>query len=127
MDDRDWAIWSLENAVSVAEAGSAGTEVRAAFSAATMESGRLLVLSIDWEFGRLCHEGGEGRPPADEMEEGDVTLVRLGSKSKGEWFSLDGEVDRLVPGLPIPSEISSRRARGLSSIGDEVRFNRSGA
>jgi hypothetical protein len=50
-----------------------------------MESGRLLVLSIDWEFGRLfCQESGEALAPAEEIEDGDVTLSRLGSESKGE-------------------------------------------
>lgn len=66
-------------------------ELRAAFSAATMDRGRLLGRSEACDVGRLCHESGE-RADGMLMEgEVKVRLVRLISESKGESFSLAGE------------------------------------
>lgn len=74
--------------VSVAEAGSEGVvvEVRARFSTATMERGRLRERSEACEVGRLC----QARPLA-------TVSVRVGdlfSASIGDSFSLVGEVDK---------------------------------
>jgi hypothetical protein len=77
---------------SVAGADSARTgELRAAFSAATIDKGLLLGRSDACEVGRLCHERGdraEGMPMEGEPM---VRLVRLISDSNGESFSLVGE------------------------------------
>lgn len=66
-------------------------ELRAAFSAATMDRGRLL--GPAWDVGRLCHERGEraeGMPMEGDVR---VMLVRLVSESNGESFSFVGELE----------------------------------
>jgi hypothetical protein len=76
------------------EDSEATAEVLAAFSAATIDSGRLLGRSGDCEFGRLCHDSGEALA-GGRLVEGDVKLACFdsGSKVKGESFSLEGEVE----------------------------------
>lgn len=88
---------------------------RAAFSAATMDKGRLFGRSEACEVGRLCHERGDR---ADGMPiEGDAaTLVRLISESNGESFSLVGELDKSIS-PSIRSEVGlAARCRGLPAL-----------
>lgn len=123
-------IWSFEKLVSVAEAGVVGSagaaEVRAAFSAANMDSGLLLL--VDCDFGRLCQESDEGLvPPAEDMEDGDAMPIGFGSISNGDWVSLDGDVVIFVLGFSMASKAPSRWASGLSKTGEDARFKRSGA
>lgn len=72
--------------------GSDGVvDERAAFSAATMESGRLREPLEACEVGLLC----QFNPLAvDELLVGEAEpLARLLSTSRGDWFSLVGEVE----------------------------------
>lgn len=75
----------------MADVGSDGVvEERAAFSAATMDSGRLLVPFEICEFGRLC----QFNPRTVALLEGDNGLLaRLFSASRGDSFSLEADVE----------------------------------
>lgn len=106
----DCAIWSLEKFCSNpgdAMSGMVGDDRAAAFSAAIIDSGRLLERSEACDGGRLCHDRGdrEGAMPLD----GDVNvrLVRLMSESKGKSFSLVGEL-----------EVEYSRVRSIASACD---------
>jgi hypothetical protein len=66
---------------------------RAAFSAATMDRGRLLGRSEACEVGRLCHERGDRAEGMPMEGDGRATLVRLISESNGESFSFEGELE----------------------------------
>lgn len=122
-----WAIWFLEKAWSVADDGSArkAAEVRAAFSAASIDKGLDLVLSSDCESGRLCHDNGAVLRPGDGMVEMEVTLVRFDSESNEGSFSLAGEFEMFVIGLSMVPNGSSRRDRELSRTGEDLGLMRS--
>lgn len=125
--DSACAIWSLEKGCSVVDEGSgeAAVDVRAAFSAASMDRGLDFVLSKDCEFGRLCHDNGAVLIPGEGTVPEDVTLVRLDSMSKVDSFSFVGEVEKLVTGLSMLSKVSSPRNLALSRTGEDVRLRRS--
>ena len=97
-----------------ADAGSGVPgELRAAFSAATIDRGRLLGRSEDCEVGRLCHDRvdrAEGMPMEGEVMD---MLVRLMSDSDGESFSLVGELEESVALSMFSAEGGAARGRGL--------------
>lgn len=127
MDARDCAISSRENVGSGVDEGS-GVPLgdRAAFSAATIESGRLRGRSGDWEFGRRCQESGEFLEgiALDGVTFTETFLMRSDSEmtrspSEGAVFSFVGEFVAPVNLSIASSTPLSRRGLGSeSTLGD---------
>lgn len=130
MEASDCAICSRESVGSVADAET-GSGVplgeRAAFSVATIESGRLRGRSEAWEFGRRCHERGEFREGnAFEGDDfmGDIRFepdsANSRSSSNGTWFSFVGELDSLSIALSIAESRRASKSPFASNFGVEA-------
>jgi hypothetical protein len=111
---------SLEVGFSVLRLVSAWMfEERAAFSAATMDKGRLREGLDDCEFGRRCQLKPLAREPPRVGDPAPVVVLLL-SPSRGETFSLEGET-----GCAAWSSIDSARVTSLvgelagASMGEE--------
>lgn len=119
-------IWSREGAWS-GEAASAGVlfdDRAAAFSAATIDSGRDLGRSGPWDGGLLCHDRA-GVFVDRALDGEDEILVRFGSWSR--TVSLIGEVGRaedrsiVSAGGEVIVLVWSCRAAERAGIGEETR------
>jgi hypothetical protein len=125
LDASDCEISSRESVGSAVDAGS-GVALgdRAAFSAATIESGRLLGRSGDWEFGRRCQDSRESLEgiafDGDALTE--IFLIRSDSEitrssSNGAVFSFVGEF--VVPAnlsISSPTAVSRRDSEAHSGL-----------
>jgi hypothetical protein len=129
LDARDCAISSRESVGSAADDGSGVTlGDRAAFSAATIDRGRLRGRSGDWEFGRRCHESGELLEGIafDGVAFTEIFLMRSDSEitrspSNGAVFSFVGELETPVNlSIASPTPVSRRESEldSESSLGD---------